>query len=108
MLNDAEQAFDELLDSAAEAKGKRIKCQFRGGPLEVAISTDPADYSPAGGGWASQTTIPISCRNRDIRLPINQNEEIVMPDKRVLAVLSYQQRPGYLELLVGDPAEEMD
>ncbi len=107
-MNAAEQAFDELLDSAAEEKGERIKATFRGGPLEIAIASDPADFSPVAGGWAFQSPFQVSARNSDIKLPIAQNEEIVMPDKVSLAVLSYQQRPGYIELTVGDPGEEID
>lgn len=102
-MNDFELAFDELLDSAEEAKGFREKITFQGADKDMLPLSDDLELEPVGGGVADGMPIKVSLRLREVTLPVDNLAPVVVKG-RDLAVISYTVLEGRVDLNLGDPS----
>lgn len=105
-ISDAEEAFDEALNSAEEAKGVREKATFRGQEIDVLIGQQEIDPDYTGSGVTQNAPWQVSLRKREVKLPLRLNESITIRNI-ALKVLSYKPLAGRIAIIAGDPSKEV-
>lgn len=106
-MSELTDAFEEMLDSAEEVKEERETVNFRGLDIDALFGSENIDIHPGPGGSSDGEPIEISCRLSDID-PLPEPLEPITIRGRSIFILSYKRREGRVDLICGDPSEELN